>query len=141
PLGLGNDVAELVVGQPKDKLKPAVQVGAQGGFKRRLGEVSSRIAHDAAIDELGINLARNGRDLRQHLAMAEQLNVVDFSLEIVAGVALELAEAGKYLFGSRGIDSSFRIKRFPAFVDVERASGAKTIVIQGREDHRIAEYK
>src|SRR5208337_2253912 len=129
PLGLGNDVAELVVGQPKDKLKPAVQVGAQGGFKRRLGEVSSRIAHDAAIDELWINLTRNGRDLRQHLAMAEQSNIIDFGLEVVAGGALQLAEAGEHLLGCRAINSSVRIEPLPAFVDVERAGGPKMIVI------------
>ncbi len=95
PLGLGNEVAKFVVGQPKDKLKPAVQVGAQGGFKRRVGEVCSRVARDAAVNELGINLTRDGGDLRQQLAMAEQLNVFDFGLEIVAGSALEFAEAGK----------------------------------------------
>ena len=95
PLSLRNEVAEFVVGQAKNKLKPAAQVSAQGGLKSCVGEVGSRIARDAAVDELGINLTRNGGDLRQQLAVAEQLNVVDFSLEIVAGVALELADAGQ----------------------------------------------
>jgi hypothetical protein len=59
----------------------------------------------------------------------------------VAGVALELAKSGEHLFGGRVIDFPVRVERFAAFVDVECASGAEMVIIQGSEDYRPANYQ
>src|SRR5271157_3764310 len=73
--------------------------------------------------------------------MAEQLDIIDFGLEVVAGGVLQLAEPREHPLGCRAINSSVRIELLPAFVDVERAGGPKMVVIQRREDHSFADHE
>ncbi len=58
PLGLGNDVADLVVGQAEDKADAAGHEFAERwDFEGFDVEIAAGSAEDAAVDDLGIDFA------------------------------------------------------------------------------------
>ena len=65
PLGLRDDVTDLVVGKADQHFELRVQHGLDGRFDGRIRKIGARVALHAAHAQLRIHLARHQRD-RQH---------------------------------------------------------------------------